>query len=134
MTVSIAIDPIKYAQLLTDVLPRVIESKADYAYFEEKFKMLIRNQDRTPEEDAIFDLLANLLEDYEARTFEALEQSAPLDKLKFLIEQNSLKQTDLTEFFGSQGNASQVLSGKRKISRNAAESLESISSFHQRFF
>lgn len=111
-----------YAGLLTKVLPRVITSEAEYVRLEAKFKELIRKK-RSPEEDSMFDLLANLLEDYEKRTFEPLESASPVEILKFLMQENDLKQSDMTEYFGSQGNVSQVMSGKRRISRNAAAKL-----------
>jgi HTH-type transcriptional regulator / antitoxin HigA len=123
MTTQVKINKVKYAELLSDILPRVITSDADYAYFEARFKILIRKNNRTAEEDSIFDLLANLLEDYEKRTLEPLEPTSPIQTLKFLMEVGNLKQTDMVEFFGSQGNVSQVLAGKREISRNAAENL-----------
>jgi HTH-type transcriptional regulator / antitoxin HigA len=123
MTTQVKINDVKYAKLLSDVLPRVIASDTDYSYFEAKFKILIRKNNRTIEEDLIFELLANLLEDYEKRTLEPLEPTSPIQTLKFLMEAGNLKQADMVEFFGSQGNVSQVLAGKREISRNAAENL-----------
>jgi HTH-type transcriptional regulator / antitoxin HigA len=123
MTAVNQINPVKYAKLLADILPRVIASDAEYAYFEAKFKILIRKKNRTIEEDSIFDLLANLLEEYEKRTLAPLAPTLPTETLKFLMQANNLKQTDMVEFFGSQGNVSQVLAGKREIGRNAAEKL-----------
>ncbi len=78
---------------------------------------------RSPEEDSLFDLLANLLEDYEKRNLAPLELTSPVSTLKFLMEENGLNQTDIVEYFGSQGNVSQVLSSKRDISKGAAQKL-----------
>jgi HTH-type transcriptional regulator/antitoxin HigA len=108
-----------YAGLLTKVLPRIITSETEYVRLEAKFKELIRKK-RSIEEDSIFDLLANLLEDYERRTLKPLESASPVEILRFLMQENGLKQSDMVEYFGSQGNISQVISGKRRISRNAA--------------
>ncbi len=113
-----------YAQLLTEVVPRVINSQEEYDRIEAKFETLFDKGDaRAPEEDSLFDLLANLLLDYEKRTLPPLEPSSPADTLKFLMEQNGLNQTDMVEYFGSQGNVSQVLAGKRAISKGAARKL-----------
>ncbi len=111
-----------YAGLLTTILPRVITSEAEYVRLEAKFKELIR-KNRSIEEDSMFDLLANLLEDYEKRSLKPLESARPVEILKFLMQENGLKQADMIEYFGSQGNVSQVISGKRRISRNAAAKL-----------
>jgi len=49
--------------------------------------------------------------------------ATPLDTLKSMIFEYELKQTDLMDVFGSQGVASEVLSGKRGISVNHAKRL-----------
>ena len=56
-----------YGVLLTDTLPTVIDSEAEYNRIESIFENLLDNEHRSPEEDKLFDLLANLLEDYERR-------------------------------------------------------------------
>ena len=112
-----------YGVLLTDTLPSVIDSAAEYDRIESIFEKLLDNEDRSPEEDKLFDLLANLLEDYERRSLPPLVGSSPLEALKFLMRQNDLAQKDLIEVFGSKGIASEVLSGKRSISKTQAKKL-----------
>ncbi len=63
------------------------------------------------------------MKDYEKRTLPPLEPTSPVSTLKFLMEENGLNQTNVVEYFGSQGNVSQVLSGKREISKGAAQKL-----------
>ncbi len=113
-----------YGRLLTRTAPKVIGSLEEYDRIEAQFESLLDKGDsRSPEEDSLFDLLANLLEDYEKRTLPSLEPTSPVSTLKFLMDQNGLNQSDLIEYFGSQGNVSQVLSGKRGISKGAAQKL-----------
>ena len=112
-----------YGVLLTDTLPGVIDSAAEYNRVESIFENLLDKENRSPEEDKLFDLLANLLEEYERRTLSPLEKSSPLEVLKFLMRQNDLAQKDLNEFFGSKGTVSEVLSGKRSISKAQAKKL-----------
>lgn len=112
-----------YGVLLTDILPTVIDSEVEYNRIESIFENLLDNEHRSPEEDKLFDLLANLLEDYERRNLPPLEDSSPLEALKFLMQQNDLTQKDLVEFFGSKGTVSEVLSGKRSISKTQAKKL-----------
>ncbi len=117
-------DPKVYGRLLTKTIPKVIDSQEEYDRIEAQFEGLLdKGDNRTPEEDSLFDLLANLLEDYEKRTLTPLEPTSPVSTLKFLMDENGLNQTDMVEYFGSQGNVSQVLSGKRAISKGAAQRL-----------
>lgn len=123
-TVAKTFDPKVYGRLLTKTIPKVIDSQEEYDRIEAQFEGLLDKGDaKSAEEDSLFDLLANLLEDYEKRTLVALEPTSPVSTLKFLMEANGLNQMDMVEYFGSQGNASQVLSGKREISKGAAQKL-----------
>lgn len=112
-----------YGVLLTDTLPTVIDSQAEYNRIESIFENFLDTENRSPEEDKLFDLLANLLEDYERRSLPPITESSPLGTLKFLMQQNDLAQKDLVEFFGSKGTVSEVLSGKRAISKTQAKKL-----------
>jgi HTH-type transcriptional regulator / antitoxin HigA len=114
-----------YTRLLAETIPVVITSPEEYDRLEQTFSTLLnKGEDNlSPEEDKLFDLLANLLEDYERRTLPPLNKSSPLDTLKFLMEENGLKQKDIVSIFGSQGVASEVLNGKREISKTQAKNL-----------
>jgi len=118
-------NPKIYGALLTDVLPSVIDSDEEYKRVEAIFDDLMNKGENglSPEEDRLFDLLANLLEDYERRTLPPLPESSPVETLKFLMAENDLKQKDVVPFFGSQGIASEVLAGKRSISKTQAKVL-----------
>ncbi len=112
-----------YGVLLTNTLPTLIDSVAEYNRIESIFENLLDKDNRSPEEDKLFDLLTNLLEDYERRSLLPLDETLPLEALRFLMQQNDLAQKDLVEFFGSKGIASEVLSGKRSISKAQAKKL-----------
>ena len=75
-----------------------------------------------PEERELQTLLAHLCKEYEDRTVEP-PQSTPLEVLRFLMEQNQLRPVDLLDVFGSRAVASQVLNGKREISKAHARRL-----------
>ncbi len=53
-----------YGQLLSETLPAVIANDKEYKRIESIFAELIKKK-RSPEEDKLFDLLANLLENYD---------------------------------------------------------------------
>lgn len=71
-------------------------------------------KDPSAEESALADILATLIEAYEARYDP--EPVSPLDTLLELMAANDLRSKDISQLIGSKGNASDVLHGKRKIS------------------
>ena len=69
----------------------------------------------------LLDLVGDLVGEYDAKRF-AIEASKPREVLRYLIEQNNLKQADLDNIV-PQGNLSAILAGKRQISRELAKKL-----------
>ena len=62
------------------------------------------------------DALGLLVEDYEKKTFAAnLDDVSGADTLEFLMEEHSLKQSDLAKELGSQSVVSEILSGRRRL-------------------
>jgi HTH-type transcriptional regulator/antitoxin HigA len=75
---------------------------------------------RTAEEDALLDVLADLIEKFESRTYSGLGHNPIVETVRFLMEQNELSQKDLWDLLGGKSHTSEVLSGKRKISNRQA--------------
>lgn len=111
-----------YGQLLSETIPGIIDSNEEYCRMEEIFAGLFKKK-CSPEEDKLFELLANLMEDYEEKNLPELKKSTPLETLKFLINENDLKQTDLIDVFATQSIVSEILTGKRKINLSQAKKL-----------
>lgn len=111
-----------YGQLLSETVPTVITSDKEYDRIEELFANMF-NKNRSPEEDKLFDLFTNLLEDYEKRTLPPIKRTTPIEMLKFLMDENNLRQIDLVGIFSSQSIVSEVLSGKRQITVSQAKKL-----------
>ena len=61
----------------------------------------------------LVDIVGDLIGDYETENH-PLPETTGLQALKFLIDQNGLKQSDLPEI-GSQGVVSEILAGKREL-------------------
>lgn len=120
-----AFSPRKYGKLLAETLPGNIADDEEYNRLEGVFQKLIRKgEDKlSPEEDRLFDLLADLLEQYEARTLPPLDSVAPADALRFLIDENDLKQADLEDIFGTQSAVSRAMRGERRITIDQAKGL-----------
>ncbi len=67
-------------------------------------------------------LLAYLIEGFENKNF-TLNASTPLSVLQSLMEARDLHPRDLWSLFGSRGITSEVLHGKRGISKTQAKKL-----------
>lgn len=118
-------DPHKYANLLVACLPGVIASEAENERVLEIAGRLLKKRDKdlSPEEDRLLDLLVTLIEDFEEKAYPIAERSDPQVALRELMREHGLVQTDLLDIFGSQGTVSQVLNGKRSISKAQARRL-----------
>lgn len=125
-TVSVQIDPKKYSRLLTKTLPRAITTE------EENERMLAivdglmrKGEDNlTPEEGALFDLLVTLIEEFEEKHYPEVGSTAtPVSILKHLMEARDLKPKDLWGVIGSKSLTSEILSEKRTISKSKAKAL-----------
>ena len=115
-------NPKIYGQLLSETLPGVITTQKEYQRIEKIFADLFKKK-RSPEEDKLFDLLANLLEDYERKSLPEIEISSPQETLQFLMRENNLKQNDMIDVFKTQSIVSEILSGKRRINIDQAKRL-----------
>lgn len=74
------------------------------------------------EEEALLELLAQLVERFEEKAY-PMPHVEPVAALRELMEQNSLKAADLVPELGSRAKASEILSGKRAISKEQAKKL-----------
>ena len=119
------LDEKKYGRLLGRSRPRIIHSDDEFDRLAADLEALDAIQEKRElhaEELELQALLAHLCTEYEDRTV-APPTSSPLDVLKFLMDQNGLRPADLLEVFGSRPVISQVLSGRREISKAHARRL-----------
>lgn len=117
------IDREKYARLLAETLPRVIDTEAEYErLLNEVSKLMAIGENLTPEQAEVLELLVTLIEQYEDEHYQ-LKAATPHEILKELMQARGLQQKDLWDVFGSKGIASEVLNGKRSISKNQAKAL-----------
>jgi HTH-type transcriptional regulator / antitoxin HigA len=116
-------DQRKYGRLLAQAAPAVIRNETECRRVEGEISKLLRKGDKlTPEEERLLDLLSALVERYEDET-EDFPDSPPYRVLRLLMEQNDLQQVDLVKIFGSSGRVSEVVNGKRGISKAQAKAL-----------
>lgn len=111
-----------YLNLLSSIAPKKIESEEQYDEYLVLVESLLFASSRTEEEQMIGHLLSLLIEEYE-ETHHPIPQLEPLEFLKGLMENFELKQKDLVGILGSKGIVSEVINGKREISKAQAKSL-----------
>lgn len=70
----------------------------------------------------LLDLVSTLVERYEEENVQ-LPEGSPNEVLRFLMEQQGLRQSDLADDLGSQGVVSEILSGRREINARQAKTL-----------
>ena len=117
------IDPVRYRRLLSRTMPVVIETeKENGRMLTTVQKLMQRGENLSAEEEKLLKLLVRLIEDFEQRFYQPPE-AEPLEVLHHLLEARGIKQSQLWEVFGSKGIASEVLNGKRGISKTHARAL-----------
>lgn len=124
MSTSPAFDYKRYARLLTKALPVKIETEEEYDRLLEQARQLMERDedDLYPEENRLLDLLTDLIERYEDEHY-PMGNPKPHEMLQFLMEQRGLKQRDIWHLFGSRGLTSEIVNGKRAISKAHAKKL-----------
>lgn len=112
-----------YASLLSEIQPKVIESEEENDRFlAEVEKLIAFGEHLTLEQLQLMNLLVSLIEQFEEKHYQ-LHPASPLEILNELMLQRGLGQKDIVYLFGSQGVASEVLNGKRSISKSQAKAL-----------
>lgn len=122
MTAKVNINPKRYAGLLAETLPGRITSEQENDRCLAIVAEMMDKEKRSPEEDKLMDLLITLIEEFEDRHYQ-LNASTPLSILQTLMDNRGIAPKDLWEVFGSKGITSEVLNGKRSISKAQARKL-----------
>ena len=91
-----------------------IKTEADYRKALARVEELM-NAAPDSEEGIELDVLATLIDAYEARNF-PIESPDPVEAIKFRMEQMGIKRKDLEPILGGRSRVSEVLSGKRSLS------------------
>jgi len=111
------IDARRYAALLSETLPAVIRTRTEYRRMLAAAKDLIERPDDevSPEEGRLLELLSILIEDYENRT-SPTPKVPPSQMLAHLLQERGMKPSDLWAIL-PKSRVSEILSGKRGISK-----------------
>ncbi len=98
-----------------------IRNDRDYKATLDRIEQLIEAIPGTPEFDEL-DILTTLVEAYEEKHYK-IALPNPISAIKFRMEQFELKQMDLIPYLGSKSKVSEVLSGKRALSKQMIRAL-----------
>jgi len=122
MSTTIEIKDSTYAKLLAKFLPRPTHTAPEHARLTGILVQLDEREDLSPEEEALAEVLTLLIEDYEEKRH-PLPRVSPNESLNSLMEERGLKHKDIWPVLGNKGAATEVLSGRRSISKAQAKRL-----------
>jgi len=112
----------EYIKLLSEIVIKPIESDEELDRYVKLVEPYFFDKEKSPEEVSIYNLLTILIVEYEEKHYPVPELE-PLEFLKGCMELHDLKQEDLVGVIGSQGVVSEVINGKREISKAQARAL-----------
>ncbi len=105
-----------YAILLSETRPEVIRDERQNQAYVRLLEKLTSKKSATRAEEKLIELLAVLIEDFEAKHFPVTE-ATPVAIVRHLMEAHRLRQKDLMDVFGTESIASEVLHGKRELTK-----------------
>jgi HTH-type transcriptional regulator/antitoxin HigA len=118
-----AMDKAEYGRILSFELPRPIRSDQDLRRAIHRLEKLDASHAQlTPAGREMAELYTVLIEAYENQHY-PVPRAAPNEFLAALLEQRGLAQADIRSLLGGRGHTSEILSGKRAISKAQAKRL-----------
>jgi HTH-type transcriptional regulator / antitoxin HigA len=130
---TLTINPEYYAQLLAKYQPKVIETEAENYIAIQLAQELEHKANRSLEEDVILELLVTLIEKFEDENY-PIPDGTSHSMLLHLMEASGIKQENLVGVIGSRGVVSEIVNGKRSISKAQAKALAEFFSVDVKLF
>lgn len=112
---------------MSNATPVAIETEEEYDRMVAAVEHLMdKGAERlSPEESALLETMAILIQAYDDRQYR-LPPVAPNEMLAYLMEASGRTAKDLLPVFGTRGRVSEVLRGKRSISKDQAKKLAAL--------
>jgi HTH-type transcriptional regulator/antitoxin HigA len=107
----------EYAALLAETKPEVIHGEDQNRRFVQTLEKLTSKARVTSAEAKLIELLIVLVESYESK-HDPLPDAGPLDIIRHLMEAQNLRQKDLIDVFRTESIVSDVLNGKRELTKD----------------
>lgn len=127
MSAALTVDPKKYARLANRILLKAIETEEEYDRMAAAVEQLVKKGEErlSPEESALLETMAILIQAYDD-LHNPLPPLPPKEMLAYLMESSGRTASDLLPVFGTRGRVSEVLNGKRSISKERAKKLAAL--------
>jgi HTH-type transcriptional regulator/antitoxin HigA len=127
MSAILTVDRRKYARLANRIVIKAIDTEEEYDRMVAAVELLMdKGEDLlSPEESALLETMAILIQAYDDR-HHPLPPVAPNEMLAYLMETSGRTAKDLLPVLGTRGRVSEILSGKRSISKEQAKKLASV--------
>ena len=119
---TLTFDETTYSNLLAQAAPKVIETEIEYERILALTERLHFTKNRTAEERTLYKLLVTLVELYESE-HHPIPESKPYEVLQHMMAASGMRQADLVGIIGSSGVVSEIVNGKRAISKAQAKLL-----------
>jgi HTH-type transcriptional regulator / antitoxin HigA len=113
---TVAFNEAIYRRLVSKALPHVIHTDEENERCIAKLEALSNRRDLSSEEKELADLLTVLIEKYEER-YQIQPASTPAERVRHFMDAQDLKAADMLDIFGTKSIVSEVLSGKRELSK-----------------
>lgn len=112
----------EYARLTADLPPRPIRTVDEARVVEARIADLMSLKASSDAQRDYLDVLSDQLADWEDSN-EEIPDVAGVELVRFLLDEQGLRQKDLVPIFGTESIASEVLSGRRELQRKHIEAL-----------
>ena len=113
-----------YLELVREFPLRPLKNKVEHEAAMRMYAKFAGRERLTSGENDYVDALTHFIGEYEQRAHRgAMFKMTPLEVLKYLMEQNDMRTTDLGYAVGSRGLASEMLNGKRGLSKMIIQKL-----------
>lgn len=105
-----------YGELLSREKPEVISGEQQNRLYVERLEKLTAKKSISLAEKKLIALFTVLVEQYEAK-HDPVPDAEPTAIIRHLMEARNLRQKDLLDVFGTESIASEVLRGKRELTK-----------------
>jgi HTH-type transcriptional regulator / antitoxin HigA len=125
---TLIFDRKQYVDLLAKYQPKLIENQQEYQQSLAVVEYFVFKKERTPEELALYDLTIILVKEYESKIspMDDWKTQSPHEMLQYLLQTSGKRQADLVGIIGSSGVVSEIVNGKRAISKAQAKKLSEL--------
>jgi HTH-type transcriptional regulator/antitoxin HigA len=110
------------AEMIAQGAPHVIHSEEELRAYTDVLFNLTALEETTPEQDEAIELLTLLITSYEEEHY-PIPKATPVEMVRFLMDQHSLKNKDLVSQFGTDSAVSMFLSGQRRLTVSQIQAL-----------